>query len=137
MTASGPPDVEVVQAVAAAVVSSSGLPANVAAQIPDASQKFVVHPHLASVDKNDKLLSGYLRNIYTDRPALQTAYPGLTAFKYLTATRTLQKATKTIAEALAVHSDDSGHPFRLKSDTVPDESGQVQEQVVPMVAVRL
>jgi hypothetical protein len=35
------------------------------------------------------------------------------------------------------HSGDYGHPFRFKADTVPVESGQVQEQAVPVVAVRL
>ena len=37
----------------------------------------------------------------------------------------------------AVHSGDSGHPFRPKADTVTAQSGQVQGQVVPVIAVRL
>ena len=38
------------------------------------------------------------------------------------------------ARTAGVHSGDYGHPFRFKADTVPVESGQVQEQAVPVVA---
>ena len=40
-------------------------------------------------------------------------------------------------KAVAAHSGESGHLFRLKADTVPAESGQVRGQAVPVVAVRL
>ena len=36
-----------------------------------------------------------------------------------------------------VHSGDYGHPFRLKADTVPAESGHALGLVVPVVGVRL
>ena len=102
MPASNAPDVEVVQAVAAAIITFAGLPENITGQVPKRDQKFVVHPHVASVDRNDKLLVGYLRSIYTDRPALQTTYPGFGAFAELSSPTTVKKATEAIAEALAV-----------------------------------
>lgn len=100
MPVSGSPDVEVVKAVAAAIVTSSGLHESIATEVPNRDQKFVVHPHLADVNAKDKRLSGYLHSIYTGRPALQTAYAGLSAFEQLTSTKALRGATKAIAEAL-------------------------------------
>ena len=100
--ASNPPDVAVVGAAAAAIVTFESLASNVQSQVSPSNQKFVVHPHVAVVGTQDKLLNGYLRSIYTDRPALQTAYPGLDAFAKLKSQKTLQQATRAIAEALAV-----------------------------------
>lgn len=96
------PDVEVVYAVAAAIISSASLPANLAAQMPNRDQKFVVHPHIARVDAHDKLLVGYLRSIYSDRPALQTVYPQVAAFAELASADTVENATGAIAEAMAL-----------------------------------
>lgn len=96
------PDVEVVYAVAAAIISSASVPANLAAQIPDRDQKFVVHPHNARVEAHDKLLVGYPRSIYSDRPALQTVYPQVAAFAELASADTVENATKAIAEAMAL-----------------------------------
>jgi hypothetical protein len=50
------------------------------------------------------------------------------------------EARKGLSEVLAVidvHSGDCGRLFRFKADTVPVESGQVQGQAVPVVAVGL
>jgi hypothetical protein len=87
--------------VAAAIISSAGLPANLAAEVPNRNQKFVVHPHIARVDTQDKLLVGYLRSIYSDRPALQTVYPNVAAFAELATPDPVQKATAAIADAMA------------------------------------
>jgi hypothetical protein len=88
--------------VAAAIVTSAELPATVAAQVSDLTQKFVVHPHLSTVSSDDRLLLRYLRSIYSDRPALQTSYPSFSAFGQLGAPATLSEATRTIAGQLAL-----------------------------------
>lgn len=96
------PDVEVVYAVAAAIISSARLSPKLAAMLPNRNQKFVVHPHIARVDAHDKLLGGYLHSIYTDRPALHTVYPQVAAFADLASYATVHKATGIIAEAMAL-----------------------------------
>jgi hypothetical protein len=107
------PEIEIVQAVAAAIVTSAGLPKEIAAQIEDVSPKdispqdvvvspkFIVHPHISTVKVDDPLLLSYLRRIYTDRPALETAYPGCGAFSRLASENTLKDATQVIAAQLA------------------------------------
>lgn len=90
-------DIAVVRSVAAAIISSSSAPVGT-----DTSQRFVLHPHVATVDPTDRLLLGYLRSIYTDRPALQTDYPAAPAFARLRSKQQLEAATKELASALAV-----------------------------------
>jgi hypothetical protein len=92
-------DISVVAAVAAAVVTAASMPAHATVQH---DQKFVVHPHVTQVNPNDRLLLGYLRSIYSDRPALQAAYPSFSAFSHLQTKQQLRAATQEIATALAV-----------------------------------
>jgi hypothetical protein len=102
VTLSDPADVGVVKAVAAAILTFGSLPANIAAQVLTTDQKFVVHPHVADVATNDRLLLSYLRSIYTSPPALQTAYPAAQAFAQLNSSDSLKSATRSLADALAV-----------------------------------
>src|SRR4051812_11723425 len=59
------PDVNVVKAFAGAIVSFATLPDELAAKVAVVDQKFVVHPHVATVPSSDALLTGYLRQIYS------------------------------------------------------------------------
>lgn len=102
MAPTSTPDVKVVKAFAAAIVTFASLPDELAARVGTGDQKFVVHPHVATVPTNDKLLLGYLSQIYGSAPPLATDYPGGDLFKQLADTGTIRSATKDLAASLAV-----------------------------------
>ena len=89
------PKIQVRKAHAAAIVSSANLPATLGANV-DTSQKFVVHPRLASVSADSPLLLGYLRHIYSARRPLATAYPAVAAFGRLQERKTVAPATQNL-----------------------------------------
>ncbi|MDQ3573454.1 MAG: hypothetical protein M3404_00780 [Actinomycetota bacterium] len=102
MAPDSPPDVKVVKAFAAAIVSFATLPEEIAAKAGTGDQKFVVHPHIGSVPTNDPLLLGYLRQIYASAPPLATDYPRGDLYKQLAGTGTLRSATKGLAANLSM-----------------------------------
>lgn len=102
MAPTSTPDVKVVEAFAAAIVDFASLPDELVAKAGTGDQKFVVHPHVATVATNDTLLLGYLGQIYASAPPLAIDYPAGELFKQLADTGTLRSATKGLAANLAV-----------------------------------
>lgn len=89
---------------AVAVVHVNDLPEY--AESPDASDdgrlpKFVVHPHVEEVSKDDAVLFGYLERIHGGKTSLATDYPGVDAFANLTDHERMRDATVQLAENLA------------------------------------
>ncbi len=85
---------------AAAIVTSGNLSERLLAKV-DAREKFVVHPHVASVSGQDTLLNGYLRTIYGRGKSLGAAYPA-GGFTQLATGSTVEDATRELAIALAM-----------------------------------
>lgn len=60
------PEVRVIAATAAAIVTAANLPEALQEEL-GTEQKFVVHPHLATISTSDSVLRSYVRSVYSEK----------------------------------------------------------------------
>lgn len=67
----------------------------------DASDRFMVHPHVEDVSADDPALLGYLAEVYEQPTSIGAEYPSLLTFAELREAADVGEATRAMAEALA------------------------------------